>query len=134
MFVNLYLLTNFQLLVRACFKEGNPYVDFQERLKYRQGRGYWLELCWGDAILEDPYPLRTFADKGVNIAETDNYGFNCLFVFMARANNLDYAGELMALLCLLAIFDDIYALDATGNDIFAYINELRAWPAAYATP
>lgn len=33
---------------------------------------------------------------------------------------------------LLAIFDEIYALDATGNDMFAYVNELRGWPDRHA--
>ena len=53
---------------------------------------------------------------------------------MARVNSPEFEAELTSLLCLLAIFDDIYALDATGNDIFAYVNEFRDWPAAYVTP
>lgn len=46
--------------------------------------GYWLELCSGLAVLDDPSLLQTFKDKGVDVAETDEQGLNCLFVFMSR--------------------------------------------------
>lgn len=113
-----------------CIKEGNPYVDFRERFEYRNGRGYWLELCLGQAILHSPPILQAFADNGVDIAETDKNGFNCLFVFMSRAKEPDTAKESRALQRLLTIFDfhDIRALDSTGNDIFSYVNELQEWP------
>jgi len=53
---------------------------------------------------------------------------------MSRVYKPSNAGELKALQCLLTIFDNIGALDATGNDIFAYVNELRNWPMEYVAP
>lgn len=65
---------------------------------------------------------------GADVKETDKYGFNCLFVFMFRVEEADNVNEFKTLQCLLEIFHDIYALDAKGNDVFAYVNELRDWP------
>jgi len=75
-----------------------------------------------------------FVDRGVNIRETDGYGFNCLFAFMSRAKKPSTAKEFRAIQYLLSIFDDIYALDATGNDVFTYVNEHRDWPGSYTEP
>ena len=115
----------------AYFEEGSPYVDFKERFEHNEGRGYWLELCLSEMILYDPSILQAFAEKGADITEVDKYGFNCLFVFMSRVEEPDTAQEYKALQCLLETFNDIYALEATGNDIFAYVNELRDWPKEY---
>lgn len=109
-------------------KEGSPYLDFKERFEHNKGRGYWLELCLSNAILHDPSILQVFVEQGAHITEVDKYGFNCLFVFMSRVGQPGTAQEYKALRCLLDIFNDIYALEATGNDIFAYVNELRDWP------
>jgi hypothetical protein len=114
-------------------KEGSPYLNFQERFDHNDGRGYWLELCLSNGILEDPSILQAFADKGADISEVDNFGFNCLFVFMSRVEEPGIAQEFKALQYLLEIFNDIHALDATGNDIFAYVNELRDWPKGYGS-
>lgn len=116
------------------FTEGSPYIDFQEKFEFRHGRGYWLELCLGFAVLEDHSLLELFVDKGVDAAETDDYGFNCLFVFISRVSIPDDAREYKALQCLLKIFEKIYAVDAKGNDVFDYVNELRGWPGSYTRP
>jgi hypothetical protein len=50
---------------------------------------------------------------------------------MSRAEEADDASEFKTLQCLLKIFHDIYALDAEGNDVFAYVNELRDWPERF---
>jgi hypothetical protein len=84
--------------------------------------------------LYDPSILQATAEKGADITEVDKYGFNCLFVFMSRVGEPGIAREYKALRCLLDIFNDIYALEATGNDIFAYVNELRDWPTEYENP
>jgi hypothetical protein len=120
--------------VYACLNNSSPYIDFQERSDIIAGRGYWIELCLGLVTREDPSLLQMFVDKGVNVRETDEYGFNCLFAFVSRAKNPGIAREVRALQYLLSIFDDIYALDATGHDIFAYTNELRDWPGSYREP
>lgn len=118
----------------ACLNNSSPYIDFQERSNAVAGRGYWIELCLGLVAREDPSLLQIFVDKGVNIRETDGYGFNCLFAFMSCARKPSTAKEFKALQYLLSIFDNIYALDATGNDVFTYANELREWPGSYTEP
>lgn len=35
---------------------------------------------------------------------------------------------------MLKIFEKIYAVDAKGNDVFDYVNELRGWPGSYTRP
>lgn len=106
-------------------------MDAQEKTDDNEGRGYWLEICMSPAVLHDPSLLQLFADKGSDITEVDEFGFNCLFVFMSRAHRPDTAQDYKALRCLLEIFKDIHALDATGNDIFAYVNQLIEWPRDY---
>jgi len=101
-------------------------MNFQER--FNDGRGYWLKLCSGAALPHDPTLLRTFIDNGADITEVDGFGFNCLFVFMSRVEIPVNAQEYKALRWLLDVFDNIHALDAAGNDVFAYVNELRDWP------
>ena len=108
-------------------------MDFQEKFEDADGRGYWLQLCMGNAVLDSPSLLQIFVTKGVDTAEADANGFNCLFSFMSRVDYPGDAKEYKVLLCLLSIFHNIYALDTTGNDIFAYVNELRDWPMGYAT-
>jgi hypothetical protein len=121
-------------LLHRCLEEGSPYVDFKDRSEFSEGRGYWLEFCSGSAILEDTTLMQALIRKGVDITETDENGFNCLFMFMSRTNWPQTGKELEALRCLLAIFDDIHALDAMGNDVFAYVNEAQDWPERYKDP
>lgn len=72
-----------------------------------------------------------FVDKGADITEVDHYGFNCLFTFIACATGAGTVSEYRALQCLLRIFNDIFARDASGNDVFMYVNELRRWPGKW---
>lgn len=76
----------------------------------------------------DPTLIRTFAEKGANVAEVNEDGFNCLFLLICGASEPHRAREYKALRHFLAVFDDIYALDAKGNDIFTYVNKLQNWP------
>lgn len=77
-------------------------------------------------------------DQGADITEVDQYGFNCLFIFMSKARTTNLAGTYKALQCLLSMFDgmvdEIFARDALGNDLFAYVNELQDWPDGYNDP
>jgi hypothetical protein len=107
-------------------------MDFRER--FDLGRGYWLNLCSGAALLDDLTLLQTFVDRGADATEVDDYAFNCLFVFMSRTKLPSTAQEYKALRRLLEIFKDIHALDAMGSDIFAYVNEVQDWPETYTDP
>lgn len=118
----------FQPSLHACLKEGSPFIDFRERSECLRGLGYWLILCCEGAVPNGSSLSQTFVDKGVDIAEVDVHGFNCLFVFMSRANEPSNAQEFKALQHLLTVFHDIHALDKLGNTIFTYVNELRNWP------
>lgn len=66
-------------------------------------------------------------DAGADTAEVDNFGWNCLFQCVVHACYPDSAKEFKALRCLLAVFDDIYATDIWGTDVFSYVNEEKSW-------
>jgi len=67
-------------------------------------------------------------DTGADIAEVDDFGWNCLFQCVAFACFPGSAKEFKALRSLLAVFDDIRATDLLGIDIFSYVNEQEEWP------
>ena len=66
-------------------------------------------------------------DTGADTAEVDGLGWNCLFHCVAHASFPQSAKEFKALRSLLAVFDDIYATDIWGFDIFSYVNEENRW-------
>lgn len=112
--------------IHCILEEGSAYMDFS--YKNDRGRGYWLDACHVLAQFKRPEILYQYIRAGADIAEVDRYGFNCLFVFMSNANRPRTVEEMRALSFLLTIFDDIYAHDARGNDVFAYVNEVKEWP------
>lgn len=82
-------------------------------------------------ILYHPELLQVAARRGADITETDERGHNCLFLFMSRVGEPRTALECKALQYLLSMFDDIFARDGLGNDIFTYANGLQEWPNHY---
>lgn len=96
------------------------------RTKNEDGRSYWLIACKASWCIK-PYILHRLVDEGANVAEVDGFGWNCLFQCVAWATAPDFANEFRALRNLLAVFDDIYATDHQGVDIFSYVNEEKEW-------
>lgn len=107
-------------------EESSAYIDFSN--KNWNGRSYFLDACSHLSHFDSPQILNQYVRAGADIAEVDHDGFNCLFVFVSRASTPQNARELEALLLLLTIFDDIFATDARGNDLFVYANEIQKWP------
>lgn len=82
----------------------------------------WLYTCC-DARRSAPWILQRLKDAGCNIAEKDDYGWNCLFycVLMSDRSKVSYQFE--ALQYLLSIFNDIHARDIGGRTIFDLVHE-----------
>ena len=80
-----------------------------------------------DSGLLNPDTLQRMIDAGADTAEVDDLGRNCLFQCVAYASIPNSAKEFRALRSLLAVFDDIYATDIWGIDIFSYVNEEKRW-------
>lgn len=107
------------------FRESKAFIDLLA--KQEDGCTYWLLACRESRFL-DPDVLQRLIDTGADIAEVDNFGWNCLFQCVAFACFPGSAKEFKALRSLLAVFDDIRATDLLGIDIFSYVNEQEEWP------
>jgi hypothetical protein len=69
-------------------------------------------------MLSSPKILQVLVEAGAKITDVNSHGSNCLFKCVMRAGIPSSSAEFEALQYLLTVFDDIFARDAYGEDLF----------------
>ena len=101
-------------------REGSAFSDVRD---FREdGRSTWIHAC---SSLTSSELLNVLVQAGVNIAEVDGAGRNCLFLCVQFASFMERSVEFEALRYLLTVFDDIFARDNQGCTIFDLITDDR---------
>jgi hypothetical protein len=100
-------------------REGSAFIDL---CRLQDGdTSIWRYACRDTCWIPTPKALQILIEAGVDVAEVDEGGNNCLFNCVLMAQQPSKSAELEALRFLLTVFDDIFARDSTGWSLFDYM-------------
>jgi hypothetical protein len=97
-------------------REGSAFIDLC-RLQDND-TSIWRYACQIASWIPTPKALQVLIEAGVDVAEVDEDGHNCLFNCVLMAQDPYKSGEFEALRFLLTIFHDVFACDINGYSIF----------------
>jgi hypothetical protein len=97
-------------------REGSAFIDL---CRLQDGdTSIWRYACRIASWIPTPKALQVLIEAGVDVAEVDEDGHNCLFNCVLMAQDPYKSGEFEALRFLLTIFHDVFARDLDGYSIF----------------
>ena len=76
-------------------------------------------------MLTSPGILRLLVEAGSIVAEVDDHGWNCLFQCVSGSRKPSSSRDFEALQYLLTVFDEIFARDNFGMNIFGEVRHYR---------
>jgi hypothetical protein len=99
--------------------EGSAFIDL---CRVQDGdTSIWMYACQSAFCFPAPKTLQLLIEAGVDVAEVDENGYNCLFNCVLMARFPYRSAEFGVLRFLLTVFNDIHAHDVDGYSIFDYI-------------
>jgi hypothetical protein len=111
-------------------REGSAFIDL---CRLQDGdTSIWRYACRIASWIPTPKALQILIEAGVDVAEVDEDGHNCLFNCVLMAQEPYRSGEIEVLRFLLTIFNDVFALDVNGYSIFDRVM-VQTWNILPAT-
>jgi hypothetical protein len=100
-------------------REGSAFIDL---CRLQDGdKSIWRYACQHASLKPTPKALQILIEAGVDVAEVDGAGHNCLFNCVMMAVCPFRSAEFGVLRFLLTVSNDIHARDIGGRSIFDHI-------------
>jgi hypothetical protein len=100
-------------------REGSAFIDLYH---LQDGdMSIWRHACQQPFRISTPKVLQLLIEAGVDVAEVDEAGRNCLFNCVLMADYPYQSTEFGVLRFLLTVFNDIHARDIDGATIFDHV-------------
>ncbi|GAB7326433.1 hypothetical protein MBLNU13_g10445t1 [Cladosporium sp. NU13] len=126
--------------IRDCDEAGRSLLHPFEQILYEgsaffdvrsfdiNGQSLWMFACSNVSMHGSPGLLQLLVESGVTVAEVEDDGQNCLFKCVSDVSHPRLSKEFEALQYLLTVFEDVFARDKTGMNIFDMVETDKIQP------